>query len=230
MNGLDLALRAAAPVRLEVVLRVAPGEVVALVGRSGAGKTSVLRCIAGLHRGASGHVRVAGETWMDSARGILVPAHRRRVGLLFQAYGLFPHMTALANVMAAGASRAEAQALLAAVHLEGLEDRLPGALSGGQQQRVALARALARRPAVLLLDEPFSAVDRPTRRALAETLLELRASLACPTLLVSHDIADIDRLADRVAVIGDGRVLQDGLLEALRASPAGTEVAALVGR
>ncbi|MCA3339263.1 MAG: ATP-binding cassette domain-containing protein, partial [Roseomonas sp.] len=157
--GLSVHLKAATPIALDITLDCAPGELLAIIGPSGAGKSTTLRAIAGLHHPASGSVICDGDTWLDTSRALDVSAHRRRVGLVFQDYALFPHMTALGNVMAAmghlpAASRAErAAALLERVHLAGLEERRPAELSGGQQQRVAVARALARDPAVLLLDE-----------------------------------------------------------------------------
>lgn len=235
MSGLDLRLQNAAPIPLDLALKVESGEVLAIVGASGAGKTSILRVIAGLMPVNAGHVRAAGECWFDAATGITLPPHRRRVGFLFQGYALFPHMSALENVLAAMGDqpgqdgRNKAVALLDAVQLDGLYDRRPAALSGGQQQRVALARALARSPLVLLLDEPFSAVDRPTRMALSETISALKGQLQMPTILVSHDIDDVVRLADRVAVIEAGRLLQQGTVAALRAAPATAQVGAMVG-
>jgi molybdate transport system ATP-binding protein len=230
MSGLDLHLRLAAPVALELRLQVAPGELVALVGRSGAGKTSLLRAVAGLARPAEGHVRVDGETWFDSTRSIALPPHQRRLGFVFQDYALFPHMTAAQNILAAmhPPEPARVETLLAQVHLEGLAGRRPAQLSGGQQQRVALARALARNPRLLLLDEPFSAVDRPTRRALADTLLELRATLAVPTLLVSHDIDDVARIADRIAILDNGHLAQLGPTHEVIANPATDRIRDLV--
>ncbi|MDO9127063.1 MAG: ATP-binding cassette domain-containing protein, partial [Parvibaculum sp.] len=165
-KGLAVRLQQETPIPLDVTFSVAPGEAMALVGPSGSGKTTVLRAIAGLYRAADGQIACNGEVWFDSATGLHLPARQRRAGLVFQSYALFPHLTALANVMEALSDtpreprRAAAMALLARVHLNGLEDRRPAQLSGGEQQRVAVARALARRPDVLLLDEPFSAVDR----------------------------------------------------------------------
>ncbi|MFN7173690.1 MAG: ABC transporter ATP-binding protein [Thermaurantiacus tibetensis] len=230
--GLAVALRASTPIPLDLAFAVAPGELVALVGPSGAGKSSVLRSIAGLHHPAETRVTCAGEIWADSAAGLNLPPHRRRVGLLFQAYALFPHLSARANVEAAmghlprSERRARAEALLALVHLEGLGARKPHQLSGGQQQRVALARALAREPAVLLLDEPFSAVDRRTRRALIAELQALRASIRVPTLLVTHDLDEARALADRLLVLDGGRLLQEGPPEAVLAAPASEAVRA----
>ncbi len=229
--GLDLRLKTSAPVPLDLSLDVAPGEILALIGRSGAGKSSILNAIAGFLPHGQGHVRVSGETWFDSEAGIRLPPHMRRLGFLFQAYALFPHKSALGNVMMAmGPSPDEAAAhrWLARVHLEGLEDRRPARLSGGQQQRVALARALAREPRLLLLDEPFSAVDRPTRRALADTIRELRQSLAMPVILVTHDIEDAARLADRIAILEAGRIIQQGPTADVIANPASDLVRDLV--
>ena len=234
-DGLHVRLRSAAPVPLDLELRCAPGQVLALVGASGAGKTTALRCIAGLHRPAAGLVRCAGRTWLDTAARLDLAPHRRAAGLVFQDYALFPHMTVLANV-AAGMGhlprrgRAErARGLLSLVRLDGMEDRRPAELSGGQQQRVALARALARDPDVLLLDEPFSAVDRPTRRALQADLAQLRRQLAIPVVLVTHDLDDTLLLADAVAVLDAGQVLQHGPPAEVARHPASPRVAWLLG-
>ena len=159
------------PVPLKLELFCPAGEVLALVGPSGSGKSTVLRTIAGLLRTAHGRVQCGGEVWLDSLQRLSLAPQHRRVGMVFQQYALFPHMSALANIAEAvprqHADRLQrATALLARVNLKGLETRKPHELSGGQQQRVAVARALAREPAVLLLDEPFSAVDEQTRRHL----------------------------------------------------------------
>jgi molybdate transport system ATP-binding protein len=161
-------------------------------------------------------VTVGDTTWLDTARGVALPPHRRRVGIVFQSYALFPHMTAEANVMTAlehllrSERQAEAQRLLALVNLAGLGGRRPTELSGGQQQRVAVARALARNPDVLLLDEPFSAVDRVTRETLYQEILGLRRVLKMPVVLVTHDLDEAKLLADRMVVIEAGRVLKAG--------------------
>ncbi len=232
--GLAVELGASAPIPLDLAFTAAPGELLALVGPSGAGKSTALRCIAGLHRAARGHVRCAGATWFDAASGLHLPPHARAVGLVFQDYALFPHMTAAENVAAAmghrprGDRAAQARGLLARVHLAGLEHRRPAELSGGQQQRVAVARALARDPAVLLLDEPFSAVDRATRRRLQAELAVLRRDLAIPILLVTHDLDEAQLLADRVVLMHRGRGLQTAPPGELLARPASAEVARLL--
>lgn len=232
--GLRLRLAAKAPIPLDLSLSIAPGELLALVGPSGAGKSTALRCIAGLHRAEQGRIDCAGAIWFDTATGENQPPHRRPVGLVFQDYALFPHMTAAANVLAAmghvpkSARPDRVRDLFAMVHLSGLEDRRPSELSGGQQQRVAVARALARDPAILLLDEPFSAVDRATRRRLQAELAALRRNLAIPILLVTHDLEEALALADRMVVMHRGRGLQTGTPAELLTRPASAEVARLL--
>ncbi len=233
--GLSVRLRQRTPIPLDVSLDVEPGEVLALVGPSGSGKSTTLRAIAGFYGVGEGSIVCGDEVWFDSARGGNRAARDRRVGLVFQSYALFPHLTALQNVMEALGDRpkrlrdAEARAHLARVRLEGLEDRRPSELSGGQQQRVAVARALARRPLALLLDEPFSAVDRMTRYRLQRELAELRRDLSMPVVLVTHDLEEAARLADRIAVMHRGRVLQSGGVGEVMSRPASPEVARLVG-
>ncbi|MFN3590935.1 MAG: ABC transporter ATP-binding protein [Thermaurantiacus sp.] len=228
--ALEVEIAAEAPIPLHVRFSLRRGEFAALVGPSGAGKTSVLRSIAGLHRPAPARICCAGETWTDTMRGHYVPPHRRRVALLFQTWALFPHMTALGNVMAALGHRPRheretvATGLLARMHLEGLGHRRPAALSGGQQQRVALARALAREPDVLLLDEPFSAVDRPTRRVLQADLIALHSHIAAPILMVTHDLDQAAAVADRLLVMDRGALLQDGPPSSVLAKPASDRV------
>ncbi|HVL73179.1 MAG TPA: ABC transporter ATP-binding protein [Beijerinckiaceae bacterium] len=233
-EGLALEARQGAPIPLDLALTCPEGELLAIVGPSGSGKSTILRTVAGLYRPAAARVICAGEVWCDTARGIDVPTHRRRVGLVFQSYALFPHMTALANVATAlghrprGERRARALELLDLMHLAPLAERRPAELSGGQQQRVAVARALARDPAVLLLDEPFSAVDRPTRRRLHGDLDGLRRRLRVPIVLVTHDLDEAASLADRMVVIDRGRILQAGSPAAVLRAPASERVRELL--
>jgi molybdate transport system ATP-binding protein len=235
MEGLRVDLRQDALIPLDASFACEPGEVLALVGPSGSGKTTILRAIAGTYQAKHGRVVVNGETWFDADAAIHRPSHHRAVGIVFQSYALFPHMTALGNVMASlghldrRQREARAAKLLALVHLTGLEARRPAALSGGQQQRVALARALAREPKVLLLDEPFSAVDKATRQRLYREIAELRQVLNMPVVLVTHDLDEATMLADRLAVLRRGRILQVGTPEYITVKPASAEVARLLG-
>jgi molybdate transport system ATP-binding protein len=223
-----------APISLEAEFDCAPDELLALVGPSGGGKTTILRMIAGLRSPPSGCIVCNGQIWLDQASGIRLAPQRRSVGMMFQHYALFPHLSALHNVTAGlghlppSAREARARALFELVHLAGLEARHPHELSGGQQQRVALARALARDPQVLLLDEPFSAVDQVTRRKLRAELVQLRRRIRLPIVLVTHDLDEARMLADRMCILDHGRVLQSGPPEEVMARPASPTVARLV--
>ncbi len=232
-EGLRVVLRQDATIPLAAEFDCAPGEVLALVGPSGSGKSTILRSIAGTYAPERGRITVNGAVWFSDR--VRLPPHRRRVGMVFQGYALFPHMTALGNVMAAMAHvdsrrrESRARAILDMVHLAGLEERRPAALSGGQQQRVALARALAREPAVLLLDEPFSAVDKATRQRLYREIADLRKNLGMPVVLVTHDLDEAVMLADRMTVLHHGRTLQTGTPREVTTRPASADVARLIG-
>ncbi|HUG60878.1 MAG TPA: molybdenum ABC transporter ATP-binding protein [Methylomirabilota bacterium] len=242
--ALEVTAKATGPIPLDVSFRVEPGELMALVGHSGSGKSTILRTIAGLWRPSQARVCVNGTTWLDTEAEVFLPPHARRVGIVFQSYALFPHMTAEANVavamdhLPASQRPSEARRLLALVNLAGLERRRPAELSGGQQQRVAVARALARKPQALLLDEPFSAVDRATREALYGEIAALRAHLNMPVILVTHDMDEARLLADRMVVIEHGGMLRAGTaaeimfdataLHALGIREAGSSIAARI--
>jgi molybdate transport system ATP-binding protein len=192
--------------------------------------------LAGLMRPSRGRVVVGGEVWADSAQGVFLPPQRRHVGLVFQHYALMPHLSALANValsllpLAPAERLAQARRWLTHVGLsDGEQARRPAGLSGGQQQRVAVARALAREPRVLLLDEPFSAVDQINRQGLYRLLADLRRELAIPIVLVTHDLNEARLLADRLVVIDAGQVLQQGTPERIHRAPRNARVADLVG-
>jgi molybdate transport system ATP-binding protein len=200
---------------------------VALVGPSGAGKTSVLRAIAGLLRPEQGRVAVGSNVWFDSAADLDLPPEQRSVGLVFQEYALFPHMTVGENVAYAGPDRADE--LLELLAIAPLRDARPGELSGGERQRVALARALARDPAVLLLDEPLAALDAHTRARVRAELGDLLTRLRLPTLLVTHDFQDAAALAPRIGVLVDGRIVQHGTAPELVAGPTSPFVADFTG-
>lgn len=234
--ALELEVSQTLPMPLSGSLRCGPGELLALVGPSGAGKTSLLRILAGLMRPAQGRVVVGQEVWCDTDLGIFVPPQRRHVGLVFQNYALMPHLTALGNVALSllhlpAAQRArQAQHWLNHVGLSTEQQvRRPAALSGGQQQRVAVARALARKPRLMLLDEPFSAVDQMNREGLYRLLADLRRELAVPIVLVTHDLNEARMLADRLVVMDAGQVLQQGTPTAIHNAPRNARVADLVG-
>lgn len=220
---------------LDVALEVAAGECLALAGPSGAGKTSVLRVVAGLLRPERGRVDANGQTWLDTGSGTDLPPEHRRAGYLFQEYALFPHLTAWQNVAypMRGVPRTErrerALALLDRFGLEQLADARPRTLSGGERQRVALARVLARDPQVLLLDEPLAALDARTRARAAGELAAVLGDLELPALLVTHDFAEAAHLGDRVGVIDSGRVMQEGTPSELAAEPRSAFVADFTG-
>ncbi|MFM2067705.1 MAG: hypothetical protein RLZZ584_2614 [Pseudomonadota bacterium] len=235
-DALQLTVEQAVPMPLAGSLRCEAGELTALVGPSGAGKTSMLRVMAGLLRPRLGTLRVGGQVWLDTAAGVCLSPQQRRVGLVFQHYALMPHLSALENValplahLPRGQQLRMAQGWLERVQLSGdVLGRRPAALSGGQQQRVAVARALAREPRLLLLDEPFSAVDQMSRRSLYQLLAELRQTLRVPIVLVTHDLHEAQLLADRLVVMDAGQVLQQGLPQAVHRSPRNARVADLVG-
>jgi molybdate transport system ATP-binding protein len=213
----------------EIALDVGAGRCLAVAGPSGAGKTTLLRRIAGL-AAARGTITCDDRTWLDSGRGTNVPPEERRVGFVFQDYALFPHMTALANVQF-GAGRSDgAAALLERLGIDATTAaRKPPSLSGGERQRVALARALARDPAALLLDEPLAALDRRTRARAARELKAILDDVAVPTVLVTHDFDEAAVLGDEVAVLDEGRIVQQGPASQLAAQPASAFVADLTG-
>lgn len=233
-SAIHITLQQQQPIPLAVQLTCQSGEMLALVGPSGSGKTTILRAIAGLYHPQNSHITCQDEVWQNSARKLFLPTHQRHVGLVFQNYALFPHMTVLDNVQQALTKMPKPQRraltldLLQKVHLQGLEQRYPKTLSGGQQQRVAVARALARNPKVLLLDEPFSAVDQVTRRKLYRELLALRQKLAMPMILVTHDLEESTLLADRIALLYKGEILQTGTPEFVSAHPKTATVARLM--
>jgi molybdate transport system ATP-binding protein len=233
-RGLSVDVRQEAPIPLDVSFTCGPDDVLAVYGPSGSGKTTLLRCIAGLHTPRHGRIVCNGEIWTETGAGapggagdvgsagrVNVPTYQRRVGLVFQDYALFPHLSARGNVMAALGDRPaaerkyQADRWLSMVHLQGLESRKPAALSGGQRQRVALARALARDPQVVLLDEPFAAVDRAIRQQLHDELDELRRRVRVPVVLVTHDFHDVVRLATHLLLLDRGRAIASGPIETM---------------
>jgi molybdate transport system ATP-binding protein len=209
--------------------------VTVLFGPSGSGKTTVLRALAGLDRPDEGSIAFGGERWFDAAARIHLPPQARGVGLLFQDYALFPHLSVRANLgyglhrLAAAERAARVAELAGTFGVAELLDRRPAALSGGQRQRVALARALAPRPRLLLLDEPLSALDAPTREALRGELRHLLEQAGVPAVVVTHDRTEALALGDRLAVLVDGAVRQVGPVHEVFSGPVDAEVAKVVG-
>jgi molybdate transport system ATP-binding protein len=204
-----------------------PGRgVTALFGPSGCGKTTVLRCLAGLQR-LGGRLVVGGEVWQDDAAGMFKPPHRRPIGYVFQEASLFPHLSVRKNLLY-GAARAGGRSTgelgfedtVALLGIGTLLDRAPAALSGGERQRVAMGRALLSRPRLLLMDEPLAALDRQTKDDILPYLEALHARLSIPIVYVSHDIAEVERLADTLVLMERGRATAVGRLADLQADPA----------
>ncbi|HVM11332.1 MAG TPA: ABC transporter ATP-binding protein [Actinomycetota bacterium] len=217
------------PVLRDVSLEVAPGTVLALLGPSGCGKTTLLRTIAGLEVPDRGEIRVAGRVL--AAAGVDVAPEDRRVGMVFQDWALFPHLDVRRNV-AFGLPRHEehrVDELLALVRLDGLGERMPHELSGGQQQRVALARALAPNPEVILLDEPFSNLDATLRARVRSEVREMLRALHATAVFVTHDQEEALSIADEVAVMDAGRILQVGPPTEVYTDPAEPRVAEILG-
>ncbi|MFH0709444.1 MAG: ABC transporter ATP-binding protein [Pseudomonadota bacterium] len=190
-------------------LTINDGEFLTLFGPSGAGKTTLMRMISGLEKPDSGVIEVDGEMWFNSTKKINLPPQKRSIGFVFQDYALFPTMSVRENLLFAADNaqqRSNVDELIELVELTQLSERLPSTLSGGQKQRVALARALVRRPKILLLDEPLSALDPSMRQKLQDELSLIHERLGVTTLLVSHDIAETVKLSDRLAQVETGRI------------------------
>ena len=219
------------------MLQASAGSTTVVVGESGAGKTSVLRLLAGLDRIDGGFVTVAGTRYADAASGLHVPSWQRDIGYVAQDYALFPHLSVYENVAfglrASGVARPRVRPMvdeaLGLVGIPELSERMPGRLSGGQQQRVALARALVLKPGLLLLDEPLSSLDLQTRRVVRVELRSLLHRLPCITVYVTHSAVEALVFGDQVVVLDSGRVVQAGSREHLLRYPRSPFVAELVG-
>lgn len=198
---------------LSIETSIKKGSLAVVFGQSGAGKTSLLRMIAGLLQPESGRISSGNEVWLDTENGVRLPVQKREIGFVFWDLALFPNMTVAENLAYAVGGKqhdSDINDLLKLVQLENLADRRPDTLSGGQRQRVAIARALARRPQLLLLDEPFSSLDMGMHHQLREDLYRIHKELQLTTILVTHDVADVYHLADQVLVIDEGLLVQSG--------------------
>lgn len=233
--SLSVQLQQQEPFKLDVSFSCSAGELLALTGPSGSGKTTILRTIAGLHAVEAGYVKCASQSWFDSVNSINQTPQQRSIGLVFQHYALFPHVSVLDNIFLAMSHlpkqqrHRRAMELLDLTNMSGLENRKPANLSGGQKQRIALARALARDPKVLLLDEPFSAVDQLTRRKLFKELAQIRNTLELPMVLVTHDLNEVQQLADSLCLMHHGVSLQTGKVEDVMRKPVDVNAAKLLG-
>lgn len=198
---------------LDVDFKIQKGELVTLYGPSGAGKTSILRMLSGLSKPDDGYISVQGEYWFDASNKINVRPQQRNIGIVFQDYALFPNMTVKGNLMYAlpkAEPASKIDELLELMELSNLHDKKPVYLSGGQRQRVALARALVRRPDILLLDEPMSALDTTLRLKIQDYILNVHRQFHLTTILVTHDILEVLRLSTRVFMIEEGRIVKEG--------------------
>lgn len=218
--------------QMHVDLQLPASGVTAILGPSGSGKSSLLRLVAGLERPQYGSLRFGEQVWADASRNVFLPSRKRRVGMVFQDYALFEHMTVLQNIaygVPGKHAQQTAQEWIERMHLAGLEQRYPQQLSGGQRQRVALARALAPQPDVVLLDEPFSAVDAHLRQQLRSELRTLIQTLEQPVLMITHDLEDVRHLADHVGVMIDGEIRRFAPLMEAFDQPHSLEVARVLG-
>lgn len=205
-------LGANGPLALDFETQINDGELVSLYGPTGAGKSSILRMIAGLMKPDTGSIEVEGKPWYNSTRKLFLKPQHRNIGFVFQDYSLFPNMTVRENLLFALAPQQNKKViddLLAIAGLENLKNEKPGILSGGQKQRVALTRALVRKPKVLLLDEPLSALDSDMRTKLQDYILQFHRELNLKTILVTHDFPEMLKLSNRVLVLEGGKITRD---------------------
>ena len=190
---------------LDIAFACPDENIMVMIGPSGGGKTTIIRMLAGLDKPDEGQVIYGDELWFDSDRGINLSPQRRRLGYVFQDYTLFPHLNLYENAVFAAADRKEVDELFALFQINHLRERKPHMVSGGERQRCAICQALARHPLLLLLDEPFSALDVVTRRALREELKNLKGTLSCPIIYVTHDINEALFLADEILPVVEGK-------------------------
>ncbi len=201
-------------ITLRVDFELSDTELISLAGPSGAGKTSILKMIAGLMDPDRGFIQVDQEIWFDSQKGINLPTRQRRIGFVFQEYNLFPNMTVWENLRYALADKRDTDRineLLELLHLTALKNFKPATLSGGEKQRVALIRALLRKPKIFLLDEPLSALDLSLRLKLQDEILGMHKRFRIPTVFVTHDLSEIFKLAHKVFFLQDGKIIRSGI-------------------
>ncbi|HEU20189.1 MAG TPA: ATP-binding cassette domain-containing protein [Deltaproteobacteria bacterium] len=198
---------------LDVSFSCRESRLLVLVGPSGAGKTTIIRILAGLDRPDEGRIIYNGETWVDTDKKIFLPPQKRQVGYVFQEYTLFPHLTVAGNVAFAADDKGNVSSLLQRFNIGHLKDRKPDKISGGERQRCAICQAMARRPRLLLLDEPFSALDAVTRQNLREELRKLKRELSIPVIHVTHDIAEALYLGDDVLPMVSGRIVRKWMVQ-----------------
>ncbi|HEY6976636.1 MAG TPA: ATP-binding cassette domain-containing protein [Chitinophagaceae bacterium] len=201
-------------INLDIFFEIEQGKLVTLFGPSGSGKTTILRILAGLTPPQKGRIIFNNEAWFDTKKHIDLPSQKRKVGFVFQEYALFPNMTVKENLMYAlekGQENTIVQELMHVMDLEQLQNRKPDTLSGGQKQRVALARALIRKPQLLLLDEPLSALDSEMRLKLQDHILKLHKEFNLTTILVSHDFSEIFKMSDTIMMLKDGKISSKGI-------------------
>lgn len=220
---------------LEIAFQLPTGSVLALFGPSGCGKSMTLRSLAGLVRPDEGFIKMDEAVFYDSSQKRFIPARRRRIGFLFQDYALFPHLTVEKNIgfglkhLTQKEKKQKVHAIMERMRLSGLENRYPDQLSGGQRQRVALARTLVTDPSLLLLDEPFSALDRQVKKKLEKEVLDIRDAFSGTILLVTHSLDEAYRMCSHIAIMEKGRILQLGSRDDILYRPLNRTVARLTG-
>jgi len=205
---------------LDIAFTCPEEKLLVLIGPSGAGKTTLIRMIAGLEKPDEGHIAQGNEIWFDSLRGINLPPQKRGLGYVFQEYTLFPHLSLYRNASFAAADRKEVDDLLTLFGIAHLRNRRPPMVSGGERQRCAICQALARRPRLLLLDEPFSALDALTRRKLREEIRGLKKTFSFPIIYVTHDLNEAFFLADELISVVEGKIDKDWLKRTIQVESA----------
>lgn len=229
MKGLHVRLsRRLGKLEIDVAFSCPEGSTLALIGPSGAGKTTIIRMVAGLERPDDGTILFNGETFFDQARGICLSTRKRRLGYVFQDYTLFPHLSLFGNAAFAAKDRHEVEGLFRFFGLNPMRNRRPGQVSGGERQRCAICQAMATRPRLLLLDEPFSALDVVTRRKLRDELKKIKEERRLSVLYVTHDITEALYMADVILPVVDGKIDRDWLEEITGASGSGDPVSKAV--